>query len=281
MGKSWLFASGKGGVGKSTVASCLGIALARLGHRVCIVDADIGLRDQDAIMGLENRVVYDIIDVTKGRCTLEQALIPSPLEEKLLLLPAAQFARAGDLKHERFDPVLRKLTESFDDVLIDCPAGIEKGLRNMLHSKQDGLVLICTPDDVCMRDVERTAMVLRRRSQPRPLLIVNRLDDDLIRAGEMYTAAVVAQTIDLELLGELPDDIDAYRALLSHRSPMEFDCELADAVTRVARRMCGEAVPLPGIGTGRLPWYARLFRFKPDRLSERKQTLSKKGGQSD
>ena len=98
MGKSWLFASGKGGVGKSTLVSCIGIALARMGHSVCVVDADIGLRDQDAIMGLADRIVYDILDVAKHRCTLDQALIASPLQEKLKLLPAAQFARAKDLK---------------------------------------------------------------------------------------------------------------------------------------------------------------------------------------
>ena len=112
-------------------------------------------------------------------------------------------------------------------------------------------------------------MVMKRRSQPRPQLIVNRLDDDLIRGGEMYTARVVADTLDLQLLGEVPDDIDAYRAMLTHRSPMEYDCELADAAARIARRMAGEEVLLPAIGTGKQPWYVRLFRRRPDRLREK------------
>lgn len=269
MGTSWLFASGKGGVGKSTLVSCLGLSLARQGQKVCILDADIGLRDQDAIMGVQDSIVYDLLDVMKKRCKLDQALIASPLDDKLYLLPAPQFARVSDVKHEGLDAVMKTLLSRFDQVLIDCPAGIEKGLRNMLHTRLGGIVMVCTPDDVCIRDVERTVMVVRRREQPRPMVIVNRLDDDLIRAGEMYTAAVVAETLDLTLLGEVPDDIDAYRASLRHRSPMEYDCELADACGRIARRMLDEDVPPAGIGTGKLPFLQRIFRFRPNRLAEK------------
>ena len=261
MAKAWLIASGKGGVGKSMVTACLAVALSRMGQRTVVVDADIGLRDQDAILGLENRVVYDVLDVIGKGCTLSQALIQHSLYENLNLLPASQFARVKNLDPKGFRKVIAQLKERFDYVLIDCPAGVERGLRGVVDSA-DEVLLITTPDDVCMRDVENPAAVLAAKKAPRPWLIVNRLMPELVTAGEMYSAQVVAQTLDLQLMGEVPQDDMIYRALLKHMSPMEVDCEGRRALERIAKRMTGRQVALPEYG--KLPGglLRRLLRRK-------------------
>lgn len=261
MSTAWIIASGKGGVGKSTITACTALQMARDGLRVCIVDGDVGLRDQDAILGLENRIVFDLLDVAQGTCRLEQALI-SPLdEENLSLLPASQFARAKELKPGAFRRILGQLKQRYDAVLVDCPAGIERSLRGLMNEEIDECILVCTPDDVCIRNAERTASVLEGKGMPRPLVIVNRLDEALIRGGEMYSAATVAATLDLSLLGEVPDDAYVYRAALTHQPLMNIDCEARDAMMRIARRMSGqEDAPLPGIGTKPLSWLRRLFQ---------------------
>lgn len=259
MGKTWLIASGKGGVGKSTLSACLGIALGRLNRRVCIVDADIGLRDQDALLGLENRVVYDVVDVCNKSCRLQQALLTPDGRPGLSLLPAAQFARCKELNRAAFARVVDELRQTHDDVLIDCPAGVERGLRATLRAHADETIVVCTPDDVCIRNAERTASLLEKKQQPRPWLVVNRLSAALIAAGEMYPARVVAETLDLPLLGEVPEDNAIYRAQLTHRTAMDVDCEAQKALMRIARRMAGETIALPAYGTHKLPWYKRLF----------------------
>ena len=262
MSTAWIITSGKGGVGKSTITSCIGLAMARAGRKVCIIDGDIGLRDQDALLGLENRIGFDLLDVALGNCRLEQALI-APLDEpKLSLLAASQFARAKELKPGAFRRVLIRLKQLFDVVLIDCPAGIERSMRGLLNEAIDACALVCTPDDVCIRNAERTAMLLQEKHMPRPQLIVNRLEEALIRGGEMYSAATVAQTLDLELLGEIPDDSYVYRATLLHESVMDIRCDAQEALQRIALRMLGdaEAGPLPGYGTQKLSWFQRLFQ---------------------
>ncbi len=261
MSTAWIIASGKGGVGKSTITANAGLQMARNGQRVCIVDGDVGLRDQDAILGLENRIVFDLLDVAQDGCALEQALISPQEEPNLSLLPASQFARAKELKPGAFRRILKLLKRRFDVVLIDCPAGIERSLRGLMNEEIDECVLVCTPDDVCIRNAERTASVLESKGMPRPRLIVNRLDEALIRGGEMYSAATVAATLDLSLLGEVPDDTYVYRASLLHQPLMDIDCDARDALMRIARRMTDQpGTPLPGIGTQRLSWLRRIFQ---------------------
>ena len=263
MGKAWIIASGKGGVGKSTITAALATGIARLGLKAFVVDADIGLRDQDVILGMENRVVYDLTDVCDKRCSLEAALIAHAGEEHLFLLPAAQFARAKDVDPKAFRKVIRQLKGRFDHVLIDCPAGIERGLRGILRAEAEESILICTPDDVCIRDVERTGNLLEKKQAAQPQLIVNRLDARLIAAGEMYAAQVVAQTLELPLLGEVPEDPVVYRALLKRLPLMNCECEAACALERIAWRMAGHDVPLPGYGVAKQSLWRRLLVRRP------------------
>ena len=148
--------SGKGGVGKSTFVANLGKALADSGRSVVVIDTDIGLRSQDFLLSLENQVFFDLIDVTSGNCELSEAILPVSSVPNLFLVPAAQFSRVRALEPKKLRKMLRELKERYDFVLIDCPAGIERGFRNVLASGSDSFVLMVTPDDLCVRDAERT-----------------------------------------------------------------------------------------------------------------------------
>ena len=260
MGSVWLIASGKGGVGKSTLTASLAVALGRAGRRVCAIDADIGLRDLDAILGVENSVVYDLLDVTRGGCALAQALIPLPGSENVHLLAASQFARVKELEPKPLRKTLAALRQTCDFILLDAPAGMEKGLRTLLACQPDEIILVGTPDDTCMRDIGRVAMFLRDKGCATPWLVVNRLRPDWILAGDMARAQALADSLEMPLLGEIPEDEAFQKALLRRENPMDIPCEAAAAVTRIARRVAGETVPLPGYGTQRPRWYQRIFR---------------------
>ncbi len=260
MSQSILIASGKGGVGKSVLTASIGTALASRGLSVVIIDADIGLRSQDALLGLENSVVYDLIDVVTKGCALEDALLDCPSFPGLKLLPASQFARVRSLDCGRFRKILKSLKETSDFILIDSPAGIEKGLRNLMNAGPDLSLLIATPDDICIRDAERTAGIFVSKGLSRPQLIINRLDGELIAGGEMLSARVIAESLDLPLLGEVPEDPAVYRSILRHGFLINYDCPSRSAVLRIVCRLTGESVPFPEIGQRRIPLLRRLFR---------------------
>lgn len=257
MGTVLLIASGKGGVGKSTLTSALAIALGRSSASVCIVDADIGLRSQDTLLGVSENVVYDLMDVARKGCNVRQALVRLPGEEDIRLMAASQFARAKDLDAKDFARIVRELKAAFGFVLIDCPAGLERSLRVLTGCEPDGAIAVCTPDEVSIRDARRLCQVLRERKVSTPKLIVNRLNPLLIQSGEMQPAADIASELHLELLGEVPEDMHVYRALLTNRRFMDMECEAAAAVTRIAARLRGNPVRLPAYGSHRLGWLER------------------------
>ena len=252
--------SGKGGVGKSTFTANLGIALASNGHSVVIVDTDIGLRSQDALLSVENSVIYDLIDTINGDCLLTQALLPVPGYPSLKLLPASQFARAKSLDPKKFRIILKTLEEEANFILIDGPAGVERGFRNILASGSHRTILLVTPDDLCIRDAERVLQIMNAKKQDKPELVVNRLDSRLIRSGEMYSARTVADLLDCRLLGEIPEDPAVYRSLLRHAPLMNFDCGARDAILHIASRLQGRIIPLPDIGSRPIPFLKRWFR---------------------
>ena len=259
MSVSVLIASGKGGVGKSVFTANLGAVLARRDASVVILDADIGLRSQDAFLGLENLVVYDLIDVISGECTLDQALLECPSVPGLKLLPAAQFARVRSLDCGRLRKILKSLKNDFDFILIDSPAGIEKGLRKLMNAGADESILLLTPDDICIRDAERTAQVFEEKQLARPRIVVNRLDNELIAQREMLSARQISDLLDLSLLGEIPEDPAVYRSILRHGFFVDYECPARSAVMRIACRLQGEKVPYPEIGKARVPFFRRLF----------------------
>ena len=259
MAKSYAVASGKGGVGKSTITANLAAALSMEGNRVIVIDADIGLRSLDALLSMENRVVYDIIDLLSEDCMLPQALLQSDDYPTLQLLPAAQFARAKKLDPVAFGKLIDSLRPMADYILIDCPAGIERGFRNVLNAGTDETILVVTPDDISLRSAERAGQVIEQKSQGRPFLIVNRLQNELIQRGEMMSARVAADTLDLPLLGEIPEDPVVYRSMYQHALFIRYDCEARNAVLRIASRMKGLNVPFPVYGTQKIPRLRRLF----------------------
>jgi len=256
MSQSWLIASGKGGVGKSMLTAALGFALARRQMMTCCVDADQGLRDLDMLMNLHNQVVYNLVDVANRECKLKTALLDHSGSEKLSLLPASQSAGHGDVEPETYVKILSKLKKRYAYILVDAPAGVGRGLKNLLPACDDCLIVV-TPDDVAIRNAERLIAVMEAEGKGRPLLIVNRVREDLVKKGLMYSPQVVANQLDVPLLGYIPDDAQIIASLNTHENFMEKNCPAAKAVERICQRFLGEYVPMPEIGAKK-----GLFRRK-------------------
>ena len=267
MSQAWMIASGKGGVGKSTLAAALAVGLAKRGQKVAVVDTDIGLRNLDVMMGLEDRIVYDLVDVANKDCKLNQALVRHPQYPSLALLPAAQFCRMKAIDSKQLGKLVSKLKAAFDFVLLDCPAGVERGFLNALGAADES-VLVTTPDDVAMRDAERVCAIMEEKGLPRPMLIVNRVIPELIKTGEMYTPQVVSQTLDLSLMGAVPQDPAVYRMLLKHQTLMEISCPAEKAVERIVSRLMGEKLPIACCDLVRKPtFWAKVFHKRKGQVS--------------
>ncbi len=244
--QTWMVASGKGGVGKSTIAAALAVALARAGKKAALVDMDLGLRSLDIHLGMENSVVYDVLDYVRGDCKLMQAVLTNLDTPNLGLLPAAQLGLAGEIGAEQMERIIRKLLKHFEYVLVDAPAGLERGIGTILDSVENTL-LVVTPDDVSIRDAERLIALCREKEKPAPMIILNRIIPALVQSGDMYTPQTVADTLDVPLLGYVPDDTAVLRALSKHRTVMDTDCPARHAVERIARRLMGYAAPMPDV----------------------------------
>ena len=246
MSQAWMIVSGKGGVGKSTVTAALGIALARRQLQTVAVDTDIGLRSLDLLLGLQNRIIYDMVDVAHKDCKLRYALVQYPPAPALSLLPASQLGTSADMDAALMGKLVRKLKKRFTYVLMDAPAGLERGVLSTLDSAEQAL-LVVTPDDVAIRDAERVLALLDAHRKPKPLLIVNRIVPQLVRSGDMYAPQVVANTLDVPLLGFVPEDRAVVQALSRHQSVMDVDCPAREALTRISRRFLGEFMPMPDL----------------------------------
>lgn len=246
MSQSWLIASGKGGVGKTMITASLGVALAKKQTQCCCIDADIGLRDLDMLLNMQNKVVYDMLDVARRDCKLKYALINHSRYGALSLLPASQSGSVKDMDQAEYARIVGKLKKRFAYVLTDAPAGIERGLTNLIPSS-DQCLLVTTPDDVAIRDAERLLTLMDSYRKPRPLLVVNRVIEEMVAKGDMYDPQTVASTLDTPLLGYIPEDKHVLGALYRHESFMETDCPASRAVERICQRFMGEYVPMPGI----------------------------------
>ncbi len=244
MSQAWVIVSGKGGVGKSTITAALAVALARRQLMTVAVDTDIGLRSLDILLGLQNKIVYDMVDVANKDCKLKYALVQYAGAPALSLLPASQLGSSADVNAELMGKLVRKLKKRFSYVLMDAPAGLERGVTNTLYSA-DHALLIVTPDDVSIRDAERVITLLTQLHKPRPLLIVNRVVPELVIRGEMYSPQTVANTLDVPLLGYVPEDRAVLRALNRHQTVMDEDCPARQALERISQRFVGEYVPMP------------------------------------
>ena len=243
MSQALVITSGKGGVGKTTTTANLGVALATQGAKVVMVDADIGLRNLDVVMGLENRIVYDLVDVVEGYCRLRQALIKDKRVNGLFLLPAAQTKDKTAVNPEQMGELVTALKEEHDFVLVDCPAGIEQGFRNAISGADTALV-VTTPDVAAVRDSDRIIGLLDASGVGKPLLIVNRLKPKMVAKGDMMDIADIIDILAIDLVGVVPDD--EYIVVSTNRGEPAVLVETSlagQAYRNIARRVKGEEVP--------------------------------------
>jgi len=264
-GRAIVITSGKGGVGKTTVTANLGAALADAGKRVAVVDADVGLRNLDVVMGLENRVRLHSLDVIEERCTLDEALVRDRIRRSLMLLPAAQNRDKDEIDPEDMLDLVDELQEKFDIVLIDCPAGIEQGFRNAVGGAQEA-ILVTTPEVSAVRDADRVAGLLPHDMPAR--LIINRVRPKLVRKGTMMTVDDVLDILRLDLLGVVPDDREVIVATNRGNPVIDISGSATGAaIRRIASRLLGEDVPIPDF-TAQQPWLARvIWGLRPSRPS--------------
>ncbi|MCG8643111.1 MAG: septum site-determining protein MinD [Desulfobacterales bacterium] len=239
-GKVIVVTSGKGGVGKTTATSSIGAALALEGNRVAIVDMDIGLRNLDVVMGLENRIVFNIVDVVQGRCKISQAAIRDRRIENLFLIPASQSDNKDVLTTSGVERVAKQLRKEFDFIIMDSPAGIEKGFENSIVGANEAVV-ICTPDVSAVRDADRIIGLLYSRGLT-PRLVVNRIEPARVERGEMLSHEDVLDVLSIELVGLVPMD---EQVLISSNTGtplvLQNDSKAGQAFKRIARRLNGEA----------------------------------------
>ncbi|MDP9111051.1 MAG: septum site-determining protein MinD [Candidatus Eremiobacteraeota bacterium] len=238
--------SGKGGVGKTTTTVNLGAALAKRGHRVILVDADIGLRNLDLVLGLEKRIVFDLVEVIEGRCQLRQALIKDKRFESLSMLPAAQTREKDAVTEEQMAGVMDQLAEMADYVLIDCPAGIEGGFRNAIAGAAEAII-VTTPEVSAIRDADRVIGKLNAKGLP-VRLIINRIRADMVRSGDMLSVEDVCEILSAELLGIVPDDEEVIDTTNRGEPIVLGDANrLKPIYDRIARRLEGDIVPFTNL----------------------------------
>ena len=241
MGRAIVITSGKGGVGKTTTTANLGAALAQLGHTVVLIDADIGLRNLDVVMGLENRIVYHVVDAIKGKCTVQKALIKDRRMENLWLLPASQTDDKDAVTPDDMRSLVFELKTTYDFVLIDCPAGIEQGFRNAIAGADEAIV-VATPEVSSIRDADRVVGLLAAADVP-ARLIVNRISPTLVKRGDMLSQNDVIEILALDLLGAVPLD-DQIIATTNKGVPavLEGKSVAAKELMLIAKKLAGMEV---------------------------------------
>lgn len=247
-GEVIVITSGKGGVGKTTTSANLAVGLALEGKKTVVIDADIGLRNLDVVMGLENRIVYDIVDVIEGNCRTKQALIKDKRYKGLYLLPAAQTRDKNAINEEQMQTLIEELRKDFDFVLIDCPAGIEQGFKNAIAGADRGIV-VTTPEVSAVRDADRIIGLLEAAEIENPALIVNRLKHSMVKKGNMMSVEDIMEILAVDILGIVPDDekvvISTNRGLPAVANYKNSDAGIA--FRNITKRIIGEDIELMDI----------------------------------
>ena len=263
MGKAIVVTSGKGGVGKSTSTANIGTALAVLGKKVVVIDADVGLRNLDVIMGLESRVVYNSMDVLEGNCELEKALVKDRRTKDLYLLAASQKNNKSDIQPEQMKKLCLELKETHDYVLIDSPAGIEQGFQNAAVGADEALI-VTTPEVAAVRDADRIIGLLQNMSINDLYLIINRLSPEMVKTGDMMEPTDVIDILSINLIGVIPEDKEILIST-SRGMPSTYNhkSDAGHAYKRIAQRLEGEDVPIPEFKSAGLfgTWFGKLFTW--------------------
>lgn len=243
MGTVIVVTSGKGGVGKTTTTANIGTGLVQRGNKVVLVDTDIGLRNLDVVMGLENRIVYDLVDVVEGTCRLKQALIKDKRFNGLFLLPAAQTRDKTAVSPEQMKELTEKLKEQFDYVLIDCPAGIEQGFKNAVAGA-DRAIVVTMPEVSAVRDADRIIGMIMASEIDDVKLLVNRLRIDMVKRGDMMNIDDTLEILGIDLIGVVPDDEAIIRSTNMGEPIVTDQSNMAGrAYMNVVDRIMGKEVP--------------------------------------
>jgi len=235
--------SGKGGVGKTTATANIGAALAKLGHKVVCIDADIGLRNLDVVMGLENRIVYDLVDVIEGRCKLRQAMIRDKRQENLFLIPAAQTRDKTAVSPNDMIKIANELRKELDFILIDSPAGIERGFKNAIAAA-DEIIIVTNPEVSAVRDADRIIGMVEAEEKGPAKLIINRINMDMVEKGDMLAATDVLELLAVDLIGLVPED-QAVLVSTNRGTPIVMDkkSKTGQAFRNIAGRIAGQEIP--------------------------------------
>jgi len=236
--------SGKGGVGKTTSTANLAVALAQMGQKVICLDSDIGLRNLDVVMGLENRIVYDLVDIIEGRCRLRQAMIRDKRFEELHLIPAAQTRDKSALSPSDMVKLGEELREETNWVIIDSPAGIERGFRNAI-APADEVIVVTNPDVSAVRDADRIIGLVEAEQKGPARLLINRLNPGMIQRGEMLDAQDILDLLAIKLIGIVPEDEQVIVSTNTGKPVvLEEKSKAGQAFRNIARRLMGDEVPL-------------------------------------
>ncbi|MBQ6887243.1 MAG: septum site-determining protein MinD [Lachnospiraceae bacterium] len=235
--------SGKGGVGKTTTTANVGTGLAKLNKKVVMIDTDIGLRNLDVVLGLENRIVYNLVDVIEGKCRVKQALIKHKKYPELCLLPSAQTRDKDAVTPEQMKALVEELKKDFDYILLDCPAGIEQGFRNAIAGADRALV-VTTPEVSAIRDADRIIGLLEANEMKKIDLIINRLRVDMVKRGDMLKVEDVCDILSINLIGVVPDDENIVIATNQGEPLVGTDCPAGKTYENICKRVMGEEVPL-------------------------------------
>ncbi len=243
-GKAITITSGKGGVGKTTATANLGAAMAASGKKVVCIDADIGLRNLDMVMGLENRIVYDLVDVIEGRCRLRQAMIRDKKLPDLYLIPAAQTRDKSAISPSDMVRLCDELRQEVDYIFIDSPAGIERGFRNAI-APADSVVIVTNPEVSAVRDADRIIGLVEAEEKGPARLIINRINPKMVQQGDMLTADYILELLAVDLLGLIPEDENVIVST-NRGTPIALDgkSRAGEAFRNIAKRLDGQDVPL-------------------------------------
>ena len=242
-GKVVTVTSGKGGVGKTTTTANLGIALASLGQKVVCIDADIGLRNLDVVLGLENRIVYDLVDAIEGRCRLTQAMIRDRRFSNLHLIPAAQTRDKSAIAPSDMVRLCKELRSEVDWIIIDSPAGIERGFRNAL-APSDEVLVVTNPEVSSLRDADRIIGLVEAEEKGPAKLIINRINPGMVKRGDMLSAPDVVELLAIPLIGVVPEDeLVLVSTNQGHPVVLNDKSQAGLAFVNIGKRLMGEEVP--------------------------------------